>query len=241
MRALLILLPLLASMASAADLEIPYDADAEAALVEGGRLVRDGRLEDALAVYTAAYEGAEGAEGLETVLAYNLGTVSHRLDRLPEAILWYRRAEAARPRDPELAADLEENLELARRSLEAVGVPPADSPSGWALWIENRQRLTLLGVALAWAALPLLALRPGLRMRILAPVAALSCLSFGAGQALPDLGPRPAVLLEHCPESTEDGLPAGTEIWVTTDGPEAWRLESHDLRCPGTAVGLVEP
>lgn len=251
--------------------EIGFAANPEAALAEGDRLVRDGRLEEAFAVYAAAYQGDDGPENeADAVLAYNLGAVAHRLGRLPEAVLWYRRAAAQMPGDQ----PLRENLELARRDLESLGVPPAEPPGLWASWRGHRRFLVLAGVALAWAALPLLALRPGLRPRVLMPVAALSCLSFAAGLAVPRLAPRPAVLLQPCPvpaaaeappgrpapaplapavpAAPEDpaespaspaspALPAGSEVWVTSAEAGSWWVAGPEgLSCPETSVGLVE-
>lgn len=222
---------------------------AETALAAGNRLVRDGRLEEALNVYISGYEGTGSPD---PVLAYNLGTVAHHLDRLPEALLWYRRAEiGVRGADPALRADLSDNLELAHRSLESLGVQPGEPPAAWRLWIENRQHLPLLGIVLSWCALPLLALRPGIRGKVLVPLAVLSGLAAAAGtepRLLLNAGPRPAVLLQPCP-TTDTGLPAGSEVWVTPDGPGSWRVVRHDirrdagreLRCPGEAVGLVLP
>jgi tetratricopeptide (TPR) repeat protein len=246
--------------------EIGFAAHPEAALAEGDRLVRDERLEEAFAVYAAAYQGhVDPANETDAILAYNLGAVAHRLGHLPQAVLWYRRAAAKMPDDP----PLRENLELARRDLESLGVPPAAPPGAWAFWLDHRRGLILAGIALAWAALPLLALRPGLRLQVLMPVAALSCLSFTAGMVVPRLAPRPAVLLQPCP-ATEDTkaaapaasnapgepagsahaanaagtvLPAGTEIWVTSASTEAgtWSVVGRQgLSCPENSVGLVE-
>jgi hypothetical protein len=171
--------------------------------------------------------------------------VAHRLGHLPEAVLWYRRAAAEMPHDQ----PLRENLELARRDLESLGVPPADPPGAWAFWLDHRRSLILAGIALAWAALPLLVLRPGLRLQVLMPVAALSCLSFTAGMVVPRLAPRPAVLLQPCPTAEDTkapatpALPAGSEVWVTSASTEAgtWSVVGpQGLSCPENSVGLVE-
>lgn len=229
--------------------ELGFAANPEAALAEGDRLVRDGRLEEAFAVYAAAYRGdVDPQDRTDAVLAYNLGAVAHRLGRLPEAVLWYRRAAAEMPDDQ----PLRDNLHLARRDLESLGVPPATPPRAWGFWLDHRRELLLAGVVLAWAALPLLALRPQLRPRVLMPVAALSGLSFAAGIAVPHLAPRPAVLLQPCPVapqapaapvpapmtppspppatpsappapgSTTPALPAGTEVWVSSAEAGSW-------------------
>ena len=65
--------------------------DPQAALREGNRLFRDGQIEAAVTVYLEGYV----PPAPHPTLLYNLGTALHHLDRLPEAVLWYRRAAAA--------------------------------------------------------------------------------------------------------------------------------------------------
>lgn len=201
----------------------------DVALEEGNRLFREGDLEEALAAYAAGYGRGDG--NLDPLLSYNLGVTAHHLGHLPEALLWYRRAEAAGSEDPWLR----DNLDLVRR---ALGTPPEDVASTWGTWVERSRWLVLAGVILAWGTLALLILRP--RGLWLAPAALLSCAAFGAGILLEVRGPRAAVLLAGCPEG-EGGLPAGTEVWVLADGG-GWRVLGGDqgLRCPASAVGLVE-
>ena len=81
--------------------------DSRAALNEGNRRFRDGQIEAAVEAYLRGYSPAAP----HPTLLYNLGTALHHLDRLPEAILWYRRA--AESDD----LWLKDNLLLARRSL----------------------------------------------------------------------------------------------------------------------------
>src|SRR4029077_5808875 len=145
--------------------------------------------------YASGYDG-----GGDPVLAYNLGVTAHRLGRLPEAVLWYRRAQ---PAMGPLGKDdlwLRDNLELARSSL---GAPERESPA-WARWLARRRVLFLLGVVLAWS-LPLLATRPE-RERwlsaLIALVAVLAFLAFTAGVFLGRLGPGAAVLLADCPATS---------------------------------------
>lgn len=201
----------------------------DVALEEGNRLFREGDLEEALAAYSAGY--GRGAPDLDPLLSYNLGVTAHHLGHLPEALLWYRRAEAAGSEDPWLR----DNLELVRR---ALGTPPEGAPSAWQFWVERSRWLVLAGVILAWGTLTLFLLR--LRPWPLAPAALTSCALFAAGILLEARGPRAAVLLAGCPEG-EDALPAGTEVWVLADG-EGWRVLGGDrgLRCPASTVGLVD-
>jgi tetratricopeptide (TPR) repeat protein len=198
------------------------------ALEEGNRLFREGDLEAALAAYAAGY--GRGDPELDPVFAYNLGATAHHLGRLPEALLWYRRAQSAGDEDPWLR----DNLDLVRR---ALGTPPGGVPSAWGFWAETSRWLLLAGVVLAWGTLGLLLLRP--RRRLLAPAALLSCGAFAAGLLLDLRGPRAAVLLQGCPEE-EDALPAGSEVWVLP-AEGGWRVlgQDRDVRCPREAVGLV--
>jgi tetratricopeptide (TPR) repeat protein len=222
------LLPFLALFLALAGMA-PDPTDPDGALRKGNRLFEEGKLEEAMSVYAAGY--GRGAADLDPLLAYNLGTTAHHLGRLPEALLWYRRAEASAHRDPWL----EDNLAILERSLGA-----ADRPApGWAAWADAGRWLSMTSVVLAWAALALLASGRRVR-RLLVPAALLSCAAFGGGFLLDRKGPRPAVLLESCPAGTES-LPAGTEILVLPDG-QGWRvLGQTDLRCPDPAIGLVKP
>jgi hypothetical protein len=205
------------------------EVDAETALVEGNRRFREGDLEGALQAYAAGYAGS----GANPVLAYNLGVAAHRLDRLPEAVLWYRRAQSFMRRDPWL----QDNLELAR---SALGAPERPRPA-WAGWVDRRLLLLLSGALLAWS-LPFLASHAGRRRWLIALVAVLSLLSFTAGLLFGRIGPRAAVLLADCPgPGAGSGLPAGTEVWVRRDGPD-WRVlgEPEGPVCPDETMALVE-
>ena len=197
------------------------------ALREGNRLFEQGDLEAALDAYAAGWNGPP-----DPVLAYNLGATAHHLGRMPEAVLWYRRAEAASLDEPWLR----ENLGIARR---ALGVPPEGPRSAWDLWARSGRWLALSGVVLAWAALALLLAR-----RRVAPVALLAGLTFASGIVLSLRGPQAAVLLEDCPAEAP-GLAAGSEVWVTPAGDGTWRVLGgvggpSGLLCPGPAVGLVD-
>ncbi len=192
------------------------DALPHSALRTGNRLFRRGDLRGAVEAYRAA--DPEALAG-DPVLAYNLATALHRLGRLPEAVLWYRRAARLLGSDPWLS----ENLERARAALASprLGPPPLLAPLLLHPW------LLPAGAALAaWAAL--LVQAASLRRRRAFPspsrpsrggraatAAAAGLLLAGAllwvtHLALPRLGPRPAVLLAPC----GDALPAGSEVWA---------------------------
>jgi len=212
---------------------LPVDAlDPETALAEGNRRFARDEIETALAAYARGYAGdGSRADGL---LAYNAGTCALRLGRLPEALLWYRRAETADPEDPWL----QDNLAMTRR---ALGDPPeaALSAGGWPAY---RRWLAWAGVALAWMALALLVLDRRLPRGLLPLLALLGCAAFAAGMLPGRFGPRAAVLLWACP--ARDGrLPAGSEVWVRPAEDGGWRIVGAGAgpRCPPEAVGVVAP
>lgn len=195
-------------------------------LAEGNRLFRTGRLEAAMVAYAPGWQAAR-----EPALAYNLGTTAHHLGRLPEAVLWYRRAAVDLPDDPWLR----DNMALARRTL---GPPTAPAPGPLAIAAAHRDLLRWAGVALAWAALPLALVRRRAARWGLAAAALFAWIVFAAGSLLAIAGPRPAVLLADCGQE----LVAGSEVWVTPAGGGFRVLGTPvDFRCPAAAVGLVEP
>jgi hypothetical protein len=209
----------------------------EMALAEGNRLFDNDGVDSALEVYARGHAGAGSTAGgaLAAVLAYNAGTCALRLGRLPEALLWYRRAETARPGDPWLR----DNLAMTRR---ALGDPPPEaslSPGGW---LARRRWLAWAGVALAWMALALLVLDRRLPRGLLPLLALLGCAAFAAGTLPGRFGPRAAVLLKACP-ARGNGLPAGSEVWVRPAEGGGWRLvgAGGGRRCPPEAVGVVAP
>jgi len=208
-------------------------ADPEAALAEGNRRFEKDEIESALEAYSRGYAG--GGSSADGVLAYNAGTCALRLGRLPEALLWYRRAEMAAPGDPWVR----DNLALTRR---ALGDPLEENPA-WRLWLENRGSLAAAGVALAWVAVGLLVAAPRFPRGLLAVLALLACSAFAAGTLVDRFGPRAAVLLAACPAPQGGGLPAGSEVWVRPAGKGGWHVmdDGRNLRCSVAAVGLVEP
>ncbi len=204
--------------------------DPLAALAAGNDAAEAGRLDEAVAAYQAGYDPA----AVHPTLAYNLGTTLHQLGRLPEAILWYRRAAPAAT----AGADpwLDDNLLLARRTL---GSQKAGHPD---LWAELRGQATVvtgLAVALSWlgaASLAFLPRRRALAFAVLAAalgLAAVARLSYG-------LGAREAVLLRDCATGA-GSLPAGSELWVTADGDRYTISGSRDAACPVADLALIRP
>lgn len=203
------------------------ETDPVAALNEGNRLFRNGQLEEAVEAYRSGYS----PRAPHPTLVYNLGTTLHRLDRLPEAILWYRRAgDSADPW-------LQENLWLARRSLGSQTLPAGGflgRLSGHTWWLE------LAAVVLGWLALLALLALPRLPWWSLLSVALLSTALYVSALALDRWGPAPAVLLQDCTTPAGD-LPAGTEVWVQRAG-DAWRLSGSQVSfCPVDQAELVIP
>ena len=221
MRAVIVLLLLTAAPDEA-------KADPAAALEAGNRRFAEDRIGAALKAYAQGWSG-DGSPA-DAALAYNAGTSALRLGRMPEALLWLRRAEAAAPGDPWVR----HNLAVTR---DALGSPPTPAPP---LWTRSGLWAALGGVGLAWTVFGMLALGKPLRPGWLAALAVLSCATFAAGFLAARLGPRAAVLLAPCPERGE-GLPAGGEVWVRP-AEEGWKIHgSMDVLCPEGVIGLVEP
>ncbi|MDA8018582.1 MAG: hypothetical protein MPN21_14170 [Thermoanaerobaculia bacterium] len=201
-------------------------ADSVRALAEANDLVAAGELEQAVAVYRSGYD----PERPHPSLTYNLGTILHRLDRLPEAVLWYRRS--PQTDDPWL----EENLWLARRSLGSQQLPGGTLGA----LASQADRIALVGIASAWLVLLLVSLGDRLPRKLTVAAGLASVLLYGSAYGLHRWGPRPAVLLADC-ESSGVELPAGTEAWVLPAG-DIWQIAgaSH-ASCPDESIGLVSP
>lgn len=209
--------------------------DPLAALAAGNQAAQEGKLDQAVLAYLEGYDPA----ALHPTLAYNLGSTLHQLGRLPEAILWYRRAApegdggaAARGGDPWL----EDNLLLARRTL---GSQNAGHPDTWADLRRNAPLLTGGAVVLSWAAAALALFLPRRRMLGAAGLAAALAL-FAVSWLSHDRGAREAVLLRDCATSAGN-LPAGSELWVERDGPAFRIAGSRDASCPADSLALIRP
>ncbi len=217
----------LSVMALAIALGAGADADPVSALREGNRLFRNGQVEAAIEAYLAGYSPGDR----HPTLTYNLGAAYHHLDRLPEAILWYRRT--ADSEDPWL----QENLWLARHALGSQVLPP----SGAVGWLTGHaQALRIAAVVVAWMALILLLVLPRMRPWVVLALALASGSCYATAAAAEHWGPRPAVLLEDCSTSAGE-LPAGSETWVRPLPGDQWQIVAGaDVVCPGEAVGLVD-
>jgi len=200
-------------------------------LEEGNRLFRLGRLEEALAVYRAGWDPKHP----HAVLAYNLGTAAHHLGRLPEAVLWYRRAAAVSEGDLWLT----ENLERARESLAA---PRPGPPGLLARLVGHTAGLWILAAVAGWIGLLLqmtgLAHPEGAsRWRPADGLVVITLVLAAAALVIPRLAPEPAVVLEACGDGA---LPAGAEVWGRDKGNGVFEVRAPEGPIP-CEEGRAEP
>lgn len=219
------------SLAWAPEVRAQEAADAAArsvtdALREGNRLFAQGDLEGALRAYQAGFR----PEAPHPTLVYNTATTLHHLERLPEAMLWYRRGDAEDPW-------LQENLWLARRSLgsQRLGI------SGLAAFMAKRSGLLFgAAVALAWLSL-LAALWQRLPRRVWASALGLALLLWLSSWLVARSAPREAVLLDDCAAAAGE-LPAGTELWFwPSEGETLAVVGFAETSCSAQAIGWIRP
>lgn len=225
---LTVLASVLVAVVAIAATEDLSEVDSQAALNEGNRLFREDQLEAAAEVYRSGYSPAAP----HPTLLYNLGTTLHHLGHLPEAILWYRRANLTED------AWLEENLWLARRSLGSQQLPPG----GVLGWLGNHSGLLQgLAIAFSWTTLLLLIAWPRTPLWLPLSGALLAAALFASGLAVERWGPHPAVVLEDCSSAAGD-VPAGTEAWVRRRADGGWSLSgSTGMVCPPESAELLFP
>ncbi len=226
---LLLVSLVLAGVMAAMAVENGPSGDQVSKLREGNRLYREGRLEEAREVYLAGFD----PESPHPVLAYNLATTFHHLGELPEAILWYRRAEAANPGDPWMR----DNLFSARASL---GLQPYASPGMSGLVSRHATSLSYAGALLAWIGLILWIVGPRKSAVLALSLVGVGTLLFAATIGISRGAPRAAVILVEC-TGAEGDLPAGSEIWITeaTDENVLVVAGPVTLECPRGAVAPV--
>jgi len=199
------------------------------ALREGNRQFREGRLEDAYATYFAGYD----TSAPHPILAYNLGTAAHHLGRLPEAILWYRRADTANPGDPWLR----ENLETARATL---GLQPYSAPGIAGSVSRHSQLLYYLGATVAWIGVALWMARSRSRLAPTISLLAVAVVIYGGTLLASRQAPRPAVVVDDC-SGTEADLPEGSEVWIVAARHDTVELAAGSLTiaCPADSVAPI--
>lgn len=200
-----------------------------AALREGNRLFREDRIEEAFDAYQAGYDAAAP----HPVLSYNLGTAAHRLDRLPEAILWYRRAAAVNPGDPWLR----ENLESARATL---GLQPYPAPGIAAAISRHTRWVYLLAALIAWTGAGLWLARSRAPLRPVVSLLAVALVVYGIAWIAGRSTPRAAVVIAECTGRDGD-LPAGSEVWIASHDDDTVEIAAGGLQiaCPADAVHPV--
>lgn len=203
------------------------DSDPQTALQEGNRLFGDGQLEAAVDAYRSGYRPGI----VHPTLAYNLGTALHHLDRIPEAILWYRRG-----------ADtddtwLQENLWLARRTVGSQALPAG---SWLASWVPRASGLRLAAIGLAWLGLALLIVSTRIPWWTALTAGLLGAALYLSAHGLERWGPAQGVLLQSCASEAGE-LPAGTEAWVHRRSDDSWSVLSGGARlnCPSESIELV--
>ncbi len=199
------------------------------ALANGNQAVLDGDLEAATLAYQSGYE--PGA--VHPALAYNLGTTLHQLGRLPEAILWYRRAsEAEKTGDPWL----EDNLLLARRTL---GSQIAGQPGAWAELRRNAGSLIAVSLLFSWLGATIWQLAPRRRALAFSGLILAVVLQSAAWLSF-ELAANEAVLLQDC-KTSAGTLPAGSELWVVSEETRFRIAGSRDATCPAEGLELIHP
>jgi tetratricopeptide (TPR) repeat protein len=204
--------------------------DQISALREGNRLFREGRFEAAHEAYLRGYD----TNVPHSILFYNLGTTAQHLGRLPESILWYRRAETLSPGDPWL----QENLETAR---DTLGLRPYPAPGFFGGLVRNRRLLYFLTALLAWGGVIVWLLRS--RHSALIPLVLLGSglLVYTGTLMASQSAPAAAVLIEDC-TSTSGDLPAGSEVWVARSGTTTVEVAAGELslQCQLEAVARLQ-
>jgi tetratricopeptide (TPR) repeat protein len=126
---------------------------------QANKLYEEGKYSEAAAVYEKAVKTGQ----VSAALCFNLGNALFKAGQPGRALVWYRRAEALSPRDP----DIQANLQFVRKNVTS-GVNTRN-------WSARLQKLslnewTLLTVAALWLWFVLLALRewkPKLRPALL--------------------------------------------------------------------------
>jgi len=115
---------------------------------QGNKLYEEGKYSEAAAVYEKAVKAGQ----VSAALCFNLGNALFKAGQSGRALVWYRRAEALSPRDP----DVQANLQFVRKNV-AGGV----NSRNWRARLQklNLNEWTLLTVAALWLWFVLLALR----------------------------------------------------------------------------------
>ncbi|MEQ8763722.1 MAG: hypothetical protein RL885_07340 [Planctomycetota bacterium] len=176
---------------------------------------RQGRFEEAARGFEAALE--TGAYSEADVL-FNLGNCAYRLDRLPHAVWYYRRASSLRPDDEEARF----NLQLTERRLAHEATQRPWLESAWR-WLGEVSLWQMAGAFLAFSLLGLMLVKDaGFGRRLTAALCLFAGLVCGAQLVVHAWLPpnREAVVLS-------DACTARLE--PHSDLPPVFELEGGDL------------
>jgi len=199
-----------------------------AGLADANRLYEAGRFAESI----AAYQELVNAGVQDGTLHYNLGNAYFKVGDLGRAILSYRRAQQALPRDRDVMANLELARSQTRDRLETDGGGPLVGFVHRVL-VSGTTMDELAGIVLAlWITLCGLLIviiwRPGTRPRLKYPIAVVVVLlglslTSAAVRMVDEAGGAPAVVVVESVEThsgpgsdylTEFSLHAGTEVSV---------------------------
>ena len=113
------------------------------------------------------------------VVYYNLGNAYYRAGEYGRAILNYRKAKFFRPRDPYLAANLQQAISMAPGRLVDKPKPWWNHVLFWNEWISNATKIGLVGFGLSLAAVFAFC-AVWFRRRVFAWIAVANVVVFGA-------------------------------------------------------------
>lgn len=223
-------------------------AAGEAEFTAANAALAAGDLSGAEAGFRAALE----AGAIDSDVYYDLGNVLYRQEKLPLALLAWRRALSLSPRDP----DAEANLAFGRRGV-ADNVVGADPFPAWAPWQSALTADEGIAGGGLLVGLGLLALAARRRLPVLpaAPIgfalAGLGLLLTAGGAAEATLPPGAVVLSDSLPLQSDLGggvvlltLHAGAELSVLEESSDRLLLALPDGRkgwAPASSVGRVDP
>jgi len=205
----------------------------------------------------SGYRATLAAGGTGADVWFDLGNVLYRQDRLGEAVLAWRNAQARAPRDPDVEANLDFARRKARDALDPAAPRPAFAPWQAALTPDEGM---WLGGALAGLGLLLLAVRalglserwpfvPWVGLGIGATLA--GAVAGAGGIAAAGLPPVAVVLVEEVTATSDLG--GGVDLFTLHEAAELVAVEQVGEKVqvlladgrrgwlPAGSVGLVDP
>lgn len=210
-----------------------------------------------LAAAEAGYRSVLAAGGTGADVWFDLGNVLYRQDRVGEAILAWRNAQARSPRDPDVEANLDYARRKVRDALDPASPRPALAP--WQAALTPDEGLWLgglfgglgllllavraLGLSACWPHVPWVGLGAGAGL--------LGLLAGAGGLAAAGLPPVAVVLVPEVVATSDLG--GGVDLFTLHEGAELTALEQAGAKVqvllsdgrrgwlPAAAVGLVAP